>query len=179
MLIQKVSVMFLDYWFLHLKEKHFWKKLYFFFYFFLDFFAKSIFFVCKLSLFHGEIFCETNLEMVLCVGIVHAVSSKNIYQTFWELFFMNYQRAPQSFSLISVKTSNSYAIHAVWCVMHDVWCARLFFCNFLTLWVKGGPIIPHLVSFRPFECYSKIYPGGSHMYTLSYKVSYITEPKVD
>ena len=81
-------------------------------------------------------------------------SSKNIQKNCWGLVFMNFQRAPPSLSLISYKTSNSYAICAVWCVMCVV--PGFFFCKILILWVKGRPKIPHLGSFRPFEGYSKI-----------------------
>ena len=68
------------------------------------------------------------------------------------------QRAPPTLSFSSYKTSNYHTICAVWCMMRDAWCTRLFFCKILTLWVKGGPKILHLGSFRPFDWYSKIDP---------------------
>ena len=71
---------------------------------------------------------------------------------------MNCQRAPLSFSLISYKTSNSYEICSVWCVMRDVWCARPFCCKILNLWVKRRTKIPHLGSFSISSLYSKIDP---------------------
>ena len=54
--------------------------------------------------FHREIFGGTNFLLVLCAFIVHAVIViKNICYTFLGLVFINCQRAPPSYSLISYR----------------------------------------------------------------------------
>ena len=109
------------------------------------------------------------LDIGVCIVYVVIFIKKNIKKTCWGLVFINCQRVPPSISLISYKTSSSYAICAVWCVMRVMWCARLFFFGkILNLWVKGRTKIPHLGRSNT----PKLTTGGSHMYTLSCKASY-------
>ena len=96
---------------------------------------------------------------------------------------MNCQRAPTTFSLISYKTSNSYAICAMWCVMRDVWCVMcvvpgLFFCKILTpcFESRGDQKYPMWEVSGHLSEIPKLTRGGSHIYTLSCKASYEVSP---
>ena len=103
----------------------------------------------------------TNFGLDMDVYIVNLIIliTKNISETSLGSVLMHCLRAPLFWLLIVCKTYKF--ICNMWCVLFDAWCVMFqswFFCKILTLWVQGRPKIPHLGNFRPFECYSKIYP---------------------
>ena len=137
---------------------------FYYYFFYITFFINSFFwgrevfrtiFFLFLS-FHRGMFDGTNFGLVLYICFATVVIFINIYLfNFLRIIF--YELSP-SIPLISYKASNSYAICDVWCIKHDVWCARPIFCKIWPVKSRWDQKYPILIVSDSFEWYSKINP---------------------
>ena len=105
--------------------------------------------------------------------------SKNICQKSSGSVLLNFWRSPLYWSLIFCKTYKFiYVICDVWCVMRNVWCSRLDFFVWSILYeTRGDQRDPIWEISDLFNDIPKLIPGGSSMYTISCKASYISVPQ--
>ena len=117
----------------------------------------------------------TNFRPPITVCIVNVMISINKYLSkVSESVFMNCCRSPPCWALIFCKTFKFLC--NMWCVMCDEWCVMFrtwFVVRYWLYELRRDQKPPIQVISDHFNDIPKLIPGGSHMYTISCKASYI------